>query len=391
MDKQAILTTNHDFRMQENDGFEFLADLSPDKGAILTRMFRHTRMSYKYFWFLALIDLVLEGNSKSIAVNEVLHQMAVRAWHPVCFFRLSFGVGDGLEEKVRVIQSASDLANDSPRGAILSYLSSSTWATDQLGCCVQYVPTRLLQTHFTNQLARRPDQQKDALTRKLAVDSQKTRSPSIYWLRTTNDGDFVEMNSEWFDFLNVHSGIIRAFAEYGLCQFLQSKNPNIPGIVNKLHAPTSRKLIAARKFWVDVRDTFKRSGRPAWFVDIYTSKPLVESFGIDHFLPWSFVAHDLPWNLTPVSQATNSLKSDRLPRLETHLPLLASLHHRALRMNSLHNRRITIERLTPYAEIFNMDSESVLKLTEAEFTEKYRLVMEPQERIARYQGFRIFV
>lgn len=197
------------------------------------------------------------------------------------------------------------------------------------------------------------------------------------------------MNEDWCRFMITHCSILRSFAEYQLCRYLQSKNPNVPGIVNKLHAPVSRKLAAARKYWTDVRAAFNRSERSGWFVDIYSLQPLLGHFCIDHFLPWSFVAHDLMWNLVPISSVTNSAKADRLPRMEQHLPHLALLHHRALRMICLHNKRRADEQFTTYAECFNMDSASILKLSEAEFTEKYRQVMEPQGRIARCQGFNL--
>ena len=38
-----------------------------------------------------------------------------------------------------------------------------------------------------------------------------------------------------------------------------------------------------------------------------------DSFTIDHFLPWSFVVHDLLCNLTPGESTTNSSKNDVLP------------------------------------------------------------------------------
>lgn len=83
-----------------------LESLSVEKAAILARMFRHTRMSYKYFWFLGLLDLIAERASTTIPVKTILHEMAVRAWHPVCFYRLTLGAGDTLEEKVRGFHSA---------------------------------------------------------------------------------------------------------------------------------------------------------------------------------------------------------------------------------------------------------------------------------------------
>ena len=347
-------------------------------------------MSYKFFWFLGLLEVVRDEKATSIPLSRILHEMVVLAWHPVCFYRLSFGVGDGLQEKVRGFQSASNLDRDTDRLAILTFLSQEQWATNELRQCVEYVPTRLLQAHFQSQLSGLPDQRKDSLTRELAVSSQKSSSPSMYWLRSTEDDEIVEMNKDWTDFLTSHYSILRSFAEYHLCQYLQSKNANVPGIVNKLRAPALRRLETARKYWADVRSAFDRSSRSGWFIDIYTSQQIDGPFDVDHFLPWSFVAHNSLWNLTPVTDDTNSAKRDRLPRLSEHLPRLATLHYRALQMYCLFNKHATDGRLTDYEECFNLDARSVLKLSEAEFTAKYWQVMEPQERIARLLGFSVF-
>ncbi len=387
--QKKVTADQAQMQAQPSKELDLIAGLNPEKGLILARMFRHKRMSYKYFWFLGLLKLVVENQSNAIPVSKVVNEMAVGAWHPVCFYRLSLGLGDALEEKVRGFHAASGLESKCSRSEILRFLSSATWATEQLQDCIAYVPTRLLQAHFQSQLEGLPDQRKDAFTRQLAAESQGKESPSMYWLRPTPSGDVVEMNDDWRSFMMSYSAILRSYAEYQLCQYLQSKNPHVPGIVNKLHATISRKLQAARKFWMHARDAFGRFGRPEWFIDIYTLEPLSNRFAIDHFLPWSFVAHDLMWNLAPVSHVTNSAKADRLPRIKQHLPRLASLHHRALRMLSLQNNRATNERLTPYAECFNMDTASVLKLSEAEFMAKYFQIVEPQERIARCQGFTV--
>ena len=363
---------------------------APDKGVFLARLFRHRRTSYKFFWFLALLELVRGGKGPAIPVSDVLRQMAALAWHPVCFYRLSLGSGDALQEKIRAFQATSALDNDSSQSEILSFLTRTKWATEALRQCVKYVPTRLLQAHFQPQLEGLPDQRKDALTHELAAASQKSASPSLYWLCKSDTDEIVEMNTDWANFLLKHYTVVRSFAEYELCQYLQAKNPNVPGIVNKLEAPMSRKLGWARKYWTDARSAFERSSQAHLFIDIYTREPLKESFSIDHFLPWSFVAHDLLWNLSPVASSTNSIKGDKLPRLSEHLPRLTALHHRALHMVCLFDKRSTHERLSSYAECFNLEAEAVLKLSEAEFAVKYLQVMEPQERIARFQGFSIF-
>jgi HNH endonuclease len=40
-----------------------------------------------------------------------------------------------------------------------------------------------------------------------------------------------------------------------------------------------------------------------------------DDFTLDHFVPWSFVVHNQPWNLIPTSKSVNSKKSDHLPSL----------------------------------------------------------------------------
>ena len=79
-------------------------------------------------------------------------------------------------------------------------------------------------------------------------------------------------------------------------------------------------------------------------------------------------------------------RGDRLPRLKDHLPRLAALHYRALRIFCMFRKRA---RLRPYAECFNIERADIPKLSEAEFTAKYWQIMEPQERIAHFQGFGI--
>ena len=57
--------------------------------------------------------------------------------------------------------------------------------------------------------------------------------------------------------------------------------------------------------------------------EIYGEKPLnVKNISIDHFVPWSYVAHDELWNLTPTILSINSSKSNNLPDWNTYFPML---------------------------------------------------------------------
>ena len=48
-----------------------------------------------------------------------------------------------------------------------------------------------------------------------------------------------------------------------------------------------------------------------------------DSISIDHFVPWSYVAHDELWNLSPTTRSINSSKSNYLPDWDTYFPKLA--------------------------------------------------------------------
>ena len=68
----------------------------------------------------------------------------------------------------------------------------------------------------------------------------------------------------------------------------------------------------AKKFWKIVVD--KNNLKCP-----YTGKPIIEDYSIDHFIPWSFVTHDLLWNLVPVlNRSVNSSKSDNLPSFDKY-------------------------------------------------------------------------
>uniref|UniRef100_UPI0040483A9D HNH endonuclease domain-containing protein n=1 Tax=Mariniflexile sp. TaxID=1979402 RepID=UPI0040483A9D len=47
---------------------------------------------------------------------------------------------------------------------------------------------------------------------------------------------------------------------------------------------------------------------------IYTGEKLIKgNYAVEHFIPYSFVSHDLIWNLIPADKSFNSSKSNRLP------------------------------------------------------------------------------
>jgi len=354
----------------------------PEETRFLARIFDDTTTSYKYFWFLALLSLIRRTQRRSFSLPELAAEMAVAAWHPVNLFRLSLGIQDKLQDTVKLIQQSSGVLPNASPDAIRDHLAASPSDQQKLRPFRRFVPTRLLSPWFTEALRRIPDARKDPLVKKRARESQQTSRPSLYFFEGESQVEAITLNDRWQLFLSENIGIVQQFAEHSLAQYLQARNPNVPGIINKLHAPADRNLGGARKHLLSVHAALVAAGRSSCFRDIYTEQSLGADFSIDHFLPWSFVAHNQFWNLTPVAHPVNSSKGDSLPHLGLYLPRLAQFHFAVIGRAKSSSRF-----LEDYANVFRQDISSLLALGEAGFVLKYRKLIEPQELIARNLGF----
>ena len=102
-------------------------------------------------------------------------------------------------------------------------------------------------------------------------------------------------------------------------------------------------------------------------------------------LPWSFVAHDRPWNLLPVPKSINSSKSDRLPA-EHYLADLASLQHAGIAaMHTALSEARWLKAVEPFMMDLHLDKEALLD--PARIRRAYEETMTPVEATARRQGF----
>lgn len=118
---------------------------------------------------------------------------------------------------------------------------------------------------------------------------------------------------------------------------------------------------------------------------IYTGKPIITNdFDLDHFIPWSFVSHDLMWTLAPVDKSTNISKSNKLSDINIYLPKIASVQQIALK---------TIYKLDPSNKLLedyiNMDA-SISELVDLDFNSFYNLyshTISPIYHVAEKMGY----
>ena len=156
------------------------------------------------------------------------------------------------------------------------------------------------------------------------IDAINKNSPLLY---TIIDGKGlqkkVHINKYWRQLILDNCSVIESWIQLKKVRFLQDRNPGVPGIIYKLSAEneSSRKLNNARNLW---KCAANAGAVAIW--DIYTRDPIkTNSFDLDHFVPWSYVANDELWNLIPMERRLNASKSNKLPEWDKYFSGLASM------------------------------------------------------------------
>lgn len=202
-----------------------------------------------------------------------------------------------------------------------------------------------------------------------------------YWVDKSGTAQVVILDQRWEAFFRENLTVVEGFVDQRLTAYLQAQNPNSPGIVRKLRLPRYRRLTQARLFWSKLKERLAMAGEPNRFMDVYRRQPLDSSYSIDHFLPWSFVAHDQLWNLLPVETTTNSSKGDALPAFD-YIEPLAAFHWTALAYMNDYPKA-----LEDYETCFQQSTAELKFQGGPAFTRRYREMLIPQLQIAANQGF----
>jgi hypothetical protein len=162
--------------------------------------------------------------------------------------------------------------------------------------------------------------------------------------------------------------------------YLQKHNPNIPAIISKLIPPKIRGPLTKQKF---IWDSLILSSEIRC---IYTNEKIKKNYHLDHFLPWSFIANNHPWNLIPTSPEINLSKSDSIPS-DIYIPSLAEMHLKLIHSSYKGNldTKLKLDCAT-YLEALNI--EEFDRLLDGNYlTERYTKTYRPLIEIAKNSGF----
>lgn len=287
-----------------------------------SRLFDNMSESYKIFWFQAIVGQVLEGKDR-ITYNNLLNRMIVSAWYMVSEYHLNLGPSDALESLVEYVYKISGLKSNEKQEKVLAYLEQleDREFRNKKNTLSYHVPYRLQAPFMPSMKGKEWDLPKP----KLAERINKEKHLIYYFLSIQGVQSEICVQPEWIEYITKNQEIIKGWIQFNLILYLQRRNPNVPGIANKLYPPQERNLVQVKKYW-------KAIVTISSIHDIYGDEEMTQhNLSIDHFVPWSYVAHDELWNLHPTTRRINSKKSNCLPVWDSYFPKLCRVEYQAYR------------------------------------------------------------
>ncbi|MBE9011876.1 helix-turn-helix domain-containing protein [Pseudanabaenaceae cyanobacterium LEGE 13415] len=323
-------------RLPETDGLNIAA---------LSRIFDKTTTSYKYVFFLSLLDILRRRNfdaESPISLRELLIEILVNAWYPHTYFKLSFGLQDKIAIKLDSLELNLDKPafDESEKEALREEISKRNLDNLLSGkdSLMRYVPFRLIAPFLSQQLkayksnnrsATRNDDLENAVIVALAEQHFDTAKP-LYKLDSDSPTSCksIYLCPEWVAYIRVNYSIVKGWVAWEWLQYMQSRNPSTPAISSKLFPQIRRGALTSQtKYWQAVLEHTDQISC------IYSNRPLRadSQISLDHYLPWSFVAHDQIWNLIPTFADVNSSKSKIIPSA-VYFDAFVRVHHLGLKV-----------------------------------------------------------
>ena len=291
----------------------------------LGRLFDNTTECYKFFWFQAIVTK-LTGEGKSIITyEELVDEMIADAWYMVTEYHLNLGPKDTLERLVHYIkQQYPHLKSCEKKPVLLDFLKN-TEDKEIIGkkkALTLHVPYRL-QAPFMPELKSR---EWSVSTKELMCQFNRQNHLIYHFVDRKGLSTQITIQKDWAEYIIRNQEIVRGWLEYHMIRYIQKRNPSVPGIADKLYPPVERKLEKVKKYWKLILSMEEVR-------DIYSNRLLTEQdISIDHFVPWSYVAHDEMWNLSPTTKSINSSKSNNLPDWDIYFDRLAKQEFQSYRL-----------------------------------------------------------
>lgn len=327
----------------------------------LASVFNYTSATYKFYWFLGIIEEV-ENENKEIEKERIFARMIANAWYPIQYFKLSFGSQDKIAELIHDFHNSTSISVNDSKQKIYNSLIDNRDETifKKLYHLDKNVPHKFLSPWYKGS------------STNIRTASQVDSLNVIYQLYKNH----IVINENWYEYLRLNAKILKEYTFWNLALFIQARNPLTPDVINKLIKPAKRNSLSYQRnnFW-NIYLEEKKDVRC-----IFTDEALDKSdYHLDHFIPYSFVAHDLIWNLVPINSSFNNSKNNKLPILDEHFKKFFDIQNDAL---ELLDKRLKKKFREEYITIFKSYKSS------KDFNKKkLKETIEPLISVASNNGF----
>lgn len=375
-----------DFKKSRLENNSILPEIDNLPVHLLAGIFKDKNQSYKLFWFQAILDFVSDRKFV-VSYEQLIHKMVAQAWYMVMEYHLNLGPADALEILINQVRNTSGLLPNAKEKDVIQFLKTSEdenikKAKQKL---VLNVPYRL-QAPFLGKLT-----ESEWRDYHFIEEKAKQNDRLLYYYEQLSGKEHqIRINENWIGYLQKNEAILRGWIQNELIQYLQRRNPNVPGIPFKIYPPEKRDLKVAMNFWSAVIEHHEMN-------DIYTGKLLNrENFDelgkihIDHFIPWSYLASDEVWNLTPTFAKINISKSNQVPSQKIDIELLSRQHYMAFQIAQSNKEIKKLFDVFTRKNLNNTDLKSRLYsggVSEELFTENMVTLIEPICQTAKNLGF----
>ncbi|QEN03379.1 hypothetical protein EW093_01220 [Thiospirochaeta perfilievii] len=201
----------------------------------LSSIFNNTSASYKYIFFLSILNLIHENpNKREFSYIDIEVEMIYLGWFPHTYYKLSFGLNDKLGNTIDLIGDI-DIKNSTNRD-IKSYIKSKI---DPLkSTLLDMVPYRLLSV-FVNNKDINKTSNKEVIN---WANSLKDSPSSLYYFKQSKESkkeNSIILSEPWLRYIKDNFKIIKDYATYNFLGYMEKRNPNVLNLSTKLFPPSN--------------------------------------------------------------------------------------------------------------------------------------------------------
>lgn len=198
---------------------------------IIYSVFKNTTSTYKFYWFISILQLLQKTKESHLYIYDVLARMVANAWCPITCYNINFGSNDSLRQIVYALQKITNLPNY--MNLELIYEGIQLKKDDEnikieLQKLIKYVPFRFLSPWI-----------KASESQECVALSKEYKNDCLYALFTDNNNPYICINPSWEKFLREKNSELINFSYEELARFLKDKNPNAKDIFKMINAYAS--------------------------------------------------------------------------------------------------------------------------------------------------------